>query len=329
MLLTPLESRKLLTHALQNQYAILAVNADSHAAITDCLEAAFQMNAPIIIETSLWQLKGHSFGATDSILGLRRYLADIQAIANSERYKNIPVIYHTDHIKGPETMNILSNAIRGINLSGEGLTHASTISLDASELSEEENVAHICQLIEIAKDAGVTVTLEMESAVDDGITPEDESRRLLGAVEEKYPGEIYLWAPGVGTQHGFTSDDGYSGFSPVTVEKNIKLIREITGRDFGIALHGSTGLSADKLAAAAKAGVTKVNWSSESLFVRSSAAREFYLSHEAQFERKHKDWKNTVMDNGVNSYVSKRYMPIVMDRIKLLGGEGQGSKFWE
>jgi fructose-bisphosphate aldolase, class II len=328
MLLTPLESRKLLTHALQNQYAILAVNADSHAAITDCLEAAFQMNAPIIIETSLWQLKGHSFGATDSILGLRRYLADIQAIANSERYKTVPVIYHTDHIKGPETMNILDNAIKGIQLSGEGLTHASTISLDASELSEEENIAHICQLIEIAKAAGVTVTLEMESAVDDGITPEDESRRLLGAVEEKYPGEIYLWAPGVGTQHGFTSDDGYAGFSPVTVEKNIKLIREITGRDFGIALHGSTGLSSDKLAAAAKAGVTKVNWSSESLFVRSSAAREFYLSHEAQFERKHKDWKNTAMDNGVNAYVSKRYVPVVMDRIKLLGGEGQGSKFW-
>jgi fructose-bisphosphate aldolase, class II len=328
MLLTPLESRKLLTHALQNQYAVLAVNADSHAAITDSLEAARQADAPIIIETSLWQLKGHSFGADDSILGLRRYLADIQAIANSEKYKNVPVIYHTDHIKGPETMNILSNAIKGINLSGEGLTHASTISLDASELSEEENISHICQLIEIANEAGVTITLEMESAVDDGITPEDESRRLLSAVEEKYPGHIYLWAPGVGTQHGFTSDDGYSGFSPSTVEKNVKLIREITGRDFGIALHGSTGLSTDKLAAAAKAGVTKVNWSSESLFVRSSAAREFYLNHEAQFERKHKDWKNTVIDNGVNSYVSKAYIPVVIDRIKLLGGEGMGSKFW-
>src|SRR6185369_6679997 len=49
-----------------------AVNADSHAAITDCLEAARECGAPIIIETSLWQLTGRSFGGGDAILGLAR-----------------------------------------------------------------------------------------------------------------------------------------------------------------------------------------------------------------------------------------------------------------
>ena len=57
MLLDPLQSRIALQHALQNRYAILAVNADSHAAINDCLEAALQINAPVIIETSLWSLQ--------------------------------------------------------------------------------------------------------------------------------------------------------------------------------------------------------------------------------------------------------------------------------
>jgi fructose-bisphosphate aldolase, class II len=333
MLLTPTQARQLLTHALQNQYAILAVNADSHAAITDCLEAAKQADSPVIIETSLWQLKGHSFGAGDSILGLTRYLADLNAIANSDKYKNIPVVYHTDHIKGPETMNILGSAIKGLDLSinqspnGKGSLVASTISLDASEFTEEENITYICELCKIANEMGVTVTLEMESAVDDGITPFDESERLLGAVEERYPDHIYLWAPGVGTQHGFTSDDGYSGFNPKVVEDNVKLIRRITGREFGLALHGSTGLSQDKLTAASKAGVTKVNWSSESLYIRSMAAKEYYSVFEEKFERKHKEWKNTVMDNGVNAYISKAYIPKVIERFEVLGSVGMASSF--
>jgi fructose-bisphosphate aldolase, class II len=330
MLLSPLQARQLLTDALQNQYAILAINADSHAAITDCLEAAKQADSPVIIETSLWQLKGHSFGAGDSILGLTRYLADLSAIAYSERYREIPVIYHTDHIKGPETMNILGSAIRGVSIDENiGALVASTISLDASELTEEENIKYICELCKIAEEQGVRVTLEMESAVDDGITPFDESERLLRAVEERYPNHIYLWAPGVGTQHGFTSDDGYSGFNPKVVEDNVKLIRKITGREFGLALHGSTGLSKDKLTAASKAGVTKVNWSSESLFIRSMAAKEYYTKFEEKFERKHKDWKNTVMDNGVNAYISKEYIPKVIDRFETLGSVSKASKFME
>ncbi len=327
MLLTPTQARQLLTHALQNQYAILAVNADSHAAITDCLEAAKQADSPVIIETSLWQLKGHSFGAGDSILGLTRYLADLSAIANSEKYKDIPVIYHTDHIKGPETMDILSSAIKGVKINENGGSFvASTISLDASEFTEEENIKYICELCKIANEAGVIVTLEMESAVDDGITPFDESERLLGAVEERYPDHVYLWAPGVGTQHGFTSDDGYSGFNPKVVEDNIRLIRRITSREFGLALHGSTGLSKDKLTAASKAGVTKVNWSSESLFIRSMAAKKYYSTFEEKFDRKHKEWKNTVMDNGVNAYISKAYIPKVIERFETLGSVGMASK---
>ena len=62
MLLSPTQSRAALRCALEHQFAILAVNADSPAAITDCLEAARECDAPIIIETSLWQLTGRSFG---------------------------------------------------------------------------------------------------------------------------------------------------------------------------------------------------------------------------------------------------------------------------
>ena len=321
MLCNPLQSRVVLQHALQNKYAILAINADSHSAVIDCLEAARQIDAPVIIETSLWQLKGHSFGAGSPILGLARFISSLLLFANDERYKHIPVIYHTDHIKGPETKNILEAAILGIEMkSGEKsiFLHASTVSLDASELSEDENIASIIGLCKTAQEAGVIVTLEMESAVDEGITSAEETKKLLGSVEEKYPGNIFLWAPGVGTKHGFGEN---MDFSYKTIEQHLKLTKEITGREIGIALHGSTGLSATDLNNASKSGVIKVNWSTESLMIRSEAAREYYSQTE-NFDKKHPNWKNNVMDNGVNSFISTKYVPKVAERIEILGGKG-------
>src|SRR6187402_3484514 len=114
MLLDPIQARSLLRSGVEQKFAILAVNADSHAAITDCLEAARECDAPLIIETSFWQLTGRSFGAGDPILGLTRYLADLTALGASDRYRGIPVIFHTDHIKGPDTLRILTAAIRGV-----------------------------------------------------------------------------------------------------------------------------------------------------------------------------------------------------------------------
>src|ERR1700721_632777 len=111
MLLDPLQSRLLIADALEHRYAVLAVNADSPAAITDCLEAARICQSPIIIETSLWQLTGHSFGAGDPILGLGRYMAQIAVLAEAERYRDVPIVFHTDHIKGVHTRRILSSAI--------------------------------------------------------------------------------------------------------------------------------------------------------------------------------------------------------------------------
>jgi fructose-bisphosphate aldolase, class II len=135
------------------------------------------------------------------------------------------------------------------------------------------------------------------------------------------PGQLALWAPGVGTRHGL-SDKGYP-FSSEAVAQHRKRAGEICGRPIGIALHGSSGLAEEDLRAGVKAGVVKVNWSSESLLIRSGAAREYYATHAAELEPAHEGWKAAAMDHGVQSHVSSRYVPKVMERIRLLGGEGR------
>lgn len=316
MFLNPTQARALFTHALANKYAILAVNADSHAAVTDVLEAALAANAPVIVETSLWQLTGRSYGAGDALLGVARYASDLRALAGSPRYRGVPVVLHTDHIKGPQTAAILQAA----------MPVYSSISIDSSEMTEEENIETFCKLCQHAADHQLPLALEMEAGVDDGLTPFDVANRLLGAVESRHPGMLALWAPGVGTRHGF-SDEGFPAFSSKHVAEQAAEASRLCGRPIGIALHGSSGLPEPDLIAAVKAGVAKVNWSSESLLIRSKAAQAYYAAHTAELEKNHKAWKGTAMDNGLQTAIAAVYVPKVFERIRLLGGAGHAAAF--
>lgn len=315
MLLTPRQTKALYEHAVTNHYAILAVNADSPAAIVDCLHAAKECDAPIIIETSLWQLKGHSFGAGDPLIGMDRYLTDLKVLAACERFAEVPIVYHTDHIKGPETLQILKHAMN---------SSASSISLDSSNLSHAENIDHLNQLCLHAKDHGLEATLEMEAGVDDGVTDLEETTSLFGEVERQHPGYLALWAPGVGTQHGLGE---VSGFSCEAIRAHQTAASELASRPIGIALHGSSGLSNEDLQVAVANGVAKVNWSSESLLLRSQAAKEYYQNYGDRLTKSHPDFKTTAMDNGLQTYVASIYQMKVVERIRILNGAGFGRKF--
>ena len=316
MLLIPEQARTLYAHAVEHRYAILAVNADSPAACTDALLAAQACDAPIIIEASLWQLTGHSFGAGDPLLGVNRYLADLRTLADSDGFREVPVAFHTDHIKGPETLSILRHAMRA---------GTSSISLDSSDLSLEENIEMMSSLCTFADEHDLPATLEMEAGVDDGVTSIEATRALFGAVEDRHPGYLALWAPGVGTKHGLDRDMG--GFSPDAVRAHRARASDLAGRPIGIALHGSSGLTEEQLADAVAAGVSKVNWSSESLLLRAHAARDYYRKQAVHLEKGHAEFKTTAMDHGVQTFVSDRYRPRVESRIRIQGGAGHGKVF--
>ena len=55
----------------------------------------------------------------------------------------------------------------------------------------------------------------------------------------------------------------------------------------------------------------------------SRVAMEYYATHTAQLEKSHKEWKGTAMDNGVQTFVSTRYVPKVAERINVLNGRGK------
>ena len=134
MLLSPDQVKLLVNYCIEERFALLAANADSPAAIYDCLKAAKDLDAPIIIETSRWQLEGISFGAGDPHRGLAIYYAHINLLANSKEFEQTPVLLHTDHIRGAVTRDLLVKAVQGFPMIVEDQTvrlSPSTISLDA------------------------------------------------------------------------------------------------------------------------------------------------------------------------------------------------------
>ena len=203
----------------------------------------------------------------------------------------------------------------------EILLRPSTISLDSSEMDEASNIAALCHLAGEAERLRVPVTLEMEAGVDDGVTPVEITERLVSGIERPHPGHLFLFAPGVGTRHGF-SHDGYPGFSADAVARHRDAASRICGRAIGIALHGSSGLNDDQLRQAVAAGVTKVNWSSDALHLRSQAAAAYWQTSAAQLDRTHAKFKATAMDDGVQRAVAESFIPVVMERMGVLGGHG-------
>jgi fructose-bisphosphate aldolase class II len=165
----------------------------------------------------------------------------------------------------------------------------------------------------------------MEDAVDDDYTTLETANQLVGSVESTFPGTVCLWAPALGTHHGLTQ--GGRAFDPDLARKHVENLKALTGRDVGLALHGTSGLDEESLVAGVQAGVVKVNWSSELLDLRAKAGLAYYREKVAAVEPGKGDWKNTVMDNGPQSFMGEVSIPVIADRIRLLGGEGRAPDF--
>ncbi len=330
MLLTPLQTRTLFEDARTSGYAVLAVNADSPSCVRDCLEAAKIADAPILIETSLWQLLGASWGRGDARLGMALYLGYVKVLAESERFLGVKIGFHTDHIKGQDAIPLLCDALRGFPLPNPPITGGqgadktgpvalspSSFSIDSSSMTEEENLEAASTLCALADALGKPLTLEMEAGVDDGLTLLEESERVVSAIEKKHPGKLALWAPGVGTRHGFSAE-GFPEFSTTTIKKHAEMLKNICGRPVGIALHGSSGLTDDDLKRGVEAGVAKVNWSTESLQIRSQAAKEFFQKNFDTLVPGAPGFKDAAMDNGVQAAISETYIPHVVAKLQAL-----------
>ena len=286
-------SKEMFEKAYHGGYAIGAFNVNNMEIIQGITEAAADLKAPLILQVS----KGARAYAN------RTYLVKLVEAAVIET--GMPIVLHLDHGDSFETCKSCID---------DGFT---SVMIDASSKSFEENIAITKQVVEYAHARGVVVEAELGTlaGVEDevSVSAEDSSYTRPEDVQEfvERTGCDSL-AIAIGTSHG-----AYK-FKPEQCARNEKgilvppplrfdILEEVQKRlpGFPIVLHGSSsvpqeyvkminenggampnavGIPEEQLRKAASMAVCKINIDSDLRLAMTGSIRKHFAEHPADFD---------------------------------------------
>lgn len=228
--------KEMLDEARHKSYAIGAFNILDYNSMRAVVDAAAQLAAPVIIQTSV---KTVLFWGYEPIIQWYKQLAGTASV---------PIAIHLDHCKD---LGVIRNCIE------HGWT---SVMIDASSKPFEQNLALTRQVVEMARPRGITVEAELGAivGVEDDIHVKEQDAHLADPKQAiRFCAEVQpdCFAPAVGTAHGV-----YKGVPKIAYDR----IETIAGRTgIPLALHGGTGLSDEVFRKCITLGCAKVNISTQ------------------------------------------------------------------
>ena len=282
-------SKEMFKKAYDGGYAIGAFNVNNMEIIQGITEAAIEQRAPLILQVS----KGARSYAKHVYL-MKLIEAAVEDAEQSAGFA-LPICVHLDH---GDSFEICKSCIDG------GFT---SVMIDASSKSFEDNIALTKQVVEYAHDHGVVVEAELGTlaGVEDevNVSAEDSSYTRAEDVQEfvERTGCDSL-AIAIGTSHG-----AYK-FKPGTDPKlRFDILEDVSRRlpGFPIVLHGSSsvpqefvkkinanggnmpgaiGIPEEQLRKAAEMAVCKINIDSDLRLAMTACIREYFNEHPDHFD---------------------------------------------
>ena len=276
-------TKEMFKKAYKGGYAIGAFNVNNIEIVQGITEAAADLNAPLILQVS----KGARAYANHT------YLMKLVEAAVEET--GLPIALHLDH---GDSFDICKSCIDG------GFT---SVMIDASSKSFEDNIALTRQVVEYAHDRGVVVEAELGTLAgiedDVNVSAEDSSYTRPEDVQEfvERTGCDSL-AIAIGTSHG-----AYK-FKPGTKPQlRFDILEDVERRlpGFPIVLHGSSsvpqefvkiinenggnmpgaiGVPEDQLRRAASMAVCKINIDSDLRLAMTATIRKYFNDHPDHFD---------------------------------------------
>ena len=276
-------SKEMFEKAYNGGYAIGAFNVNNMEIIQGITEAAAELKAPLILQVS----KGARAYAN------RTYLMKLVEAAVIDT--GLPICLHLDH---GDSFELCKSCIDG---------GFSSVMIDASSKSLDENIEITKKVVEYAHDHGVVVEAELGTLAgiedDVKVKSEDSSYTRPEDVQEfvTRTGCDSL-AIAIGTSHG-----AYK-FKPGTKPQlRFDILEEVEKRlpGFPIVLHGSSsvpqelvkkinenggnmpgavGVPEDQLRKAASMAVCKINIDSDLRLAMTATIREFMVQHPDKFD---------------------------------------------
>ena len=292
-------STEMFKKAYNGGYAIGAFNVNNMEIIQGITEAAIEKRAPLILQVS----KGARAYAKHVYL-MKLIEAAIEDAEQSAGF-DLPIVVHLDH---GDTFELCKSCIDG------GFT---SVMIDGSSKSFEDNIALTRQVVEYAHDHGVVVEGELGTlaGVEDevNVSAEDSSYTRPDEVEEfvNRTGVDSL-AIAIGTSHGaykFTAAQCTRNEKGILVPPPLRfdILDEVAKRlpGFPIVLHGSSsvpqefvkiinenggkmpdavGIPEEQLRKAAEGAVCKINIDSDLRLAMTACIRQYFNEHPDHFD---------------------------------------------
>lgn len=282
-------SRDLFKKAVSGGYAIPAFNFNNLEQLQAIVMACVETKSPVILQVS----KGARKYANQTLL---QYLAKGAVEFSKELGYAIPIVLHLDHGDSFETCKSCIES------------GFSSVMIDGSHLSFEENIAETKKVVEFAHKYDVTVEGELGvlAGIEDEISHEHSSYTQPAEVEEfvKRTGVDSL-AISIGTSHGAFKFKVVPGEFPPPLRFDIleEVERRIPG--FPIVLHGASsvpqeivaeinkyggkmentaGVSEDQLRRAASSAVCKINIDSDGRLAMTATIRKVLAEKPGEFD---------------------------------------------
>ena len=292
-------SKEMFKKAYEGGYAIGAFNVNNMEIIQGITEAAIEKRAPLILQVSK---------------GARAYAKHVYlmklieaAIADAEQSAgfDLPICVHLDH---GDTFELCKSCIDG------GFT---SVMIDGSSHSFEDNIKLTKQVVEYAHDHGVVVEGELGTlaGIEDevNVSAENASYTRPEEVEEFVSRTgVDSLAIAIGTSHGaykFTAAQCTRNEKGILVPPPLRfdILAEIEKRlpNFPIVLHGSSsvpqefvkiinenggkmpdavGIPEEQLREAAKSAVCKINIDSDLRLAMTASIRKYYAENPGHFD---------------------------------------------
>ena len=292
-------STEMFKKAYNGGYAIGAFNVNNMEIIQGITEAAIEKRAPLILQVS----KGARAYAKHVYL-MKLIEAAIEDAEQTAGF-DLPICVHLDH---GDTFELCKSCIDG------GFT---SVMIDGSSKSFEDNIALTRQVVEYAHDHGVVVEGELGTlaGVEDevNVSAEDSSYTRPDEVEEfvNRTGVDSL-AIAIGTSHGaykFTAAQCTRNEKGILVPPPLRfdILDEVAKRlpGFPIVLHGSSsvpqefvkiinenggkmpdavGIPEEQLRKAAEGAVCKINIDSDLRLAMTACIRQYFNEHPDHFD---------------------------------------------
>lgn len=276
-------SKEMLLDAQKGGYAVGAFNAENMEMVKAIIQAAEELRAPVMIQTTPSTVK---YGTLDT------YAAIVAAEAAKA---TVPVCLHLDH---GSSFDLAMQAMKA------GYT---SVMIDGSKLDFEGNVEVSKKVADVAAALGIPCEAELgkvggkeddlEAEADTNTDPK-EARKFAERTG------VTSLAVAIGTAHGF-----YVG-TPVLDKERLSEIRQVV--DIPLVLHGASGLTDEDVKDCVKRGICKVNFATELRAAYSEAVK-------ATFAEK----QDTIDPKAYGKAGIAAVKELVMSRMKVCGCDGK------